>query len=71
VLETKKGMVTFYDKMKGYGLISLEGGQEVFIHMTKLKNVGLEELHEGDKVEVSLGNDRRSGRLAVETISVK
>jgi CspA family cold shock protein len=49
----KKGTVKFFNEAKGFGFIKSEDGQELFVHVTGLK----EEIRENDEVtfEVSEG----------------
>ena len=42
----KKGTVKFFNETKGFGFIKEEGGQEIFVHVTGLK----EEIRENDQV---------------------
>ena len=42
----KKGTVKFFNETKGFGFIKGEDGQEVFVHVTGLK----EEIRENDNV---------------------
>lgn len=42
----KKGTVKFFNEAKGFGFIKGEDGQEVFVHVTGLK----EEIRENDNV---------------------
>jgi cold shock protein len=42
----KKGTVKFFNETKGFGFIKEEGGQEIFVHVTGLK----EEIRENDEV---------------------
>ena len=42
----KKGTVKFFNEAKGFGFIKEEGGQEIFVHASGLK----EEIRENDEV---------------------
>jgi CspA family cold shock protein len=64
-----KGTVKFYNDQRGYGFITPdEGGQDVFVHATALERAGLRGLREGQKVSYEVREDRKSGKLAVDTI---
>jgi cold shock protein len=66
-----KGTVKFYNDQRGYGFITPdEGGQDVFVHATALERAGLRGLREGQKVSYETREDRKSGKLAVDTIQV-
>ncbi len=64
------GTVKFYNDQKGFGFIAPEGGgNDVFVHATALERAGLSGLREGQKVSYETEVDRRSGKLAVSSIS--
>ncbi|MBV4480849.1 cold-shock protein [Pseudomonas khavaziana] len=49
------GTVKFYNATKGFGFITPDnGGAEVFVHVSAVKNSGLGELSEGQKVQYDL-----------------
>jgi len=48
------GTVKFFDQKKGYGFIVPEGGGDVFVHITSLKESGLDGLEKGDEVEFEI-----------------
>lgn len=63
------GVVKFYNTQKGYGFIQPDdGGKDVFVHATALERAGMGPLVEGQKVTFDVATDRRSGKLAVDTI---
>jgi len=63
------GTVKFYNEMKGFGFIQPDdGGKDVFVHATALERAGLRSLAEGQKVSFDVAEDRRSGKVAVNTI---
>ena len=46
------GTVKFFNAEKGYGFISLEGGdKDVFVHYSNIQGNGYRTLEEGQKVE--------------------
>lgn len=66
-----KGTVKFYNAQKGYGFIQPEnGGKDVFVHATALERAGISGLSDGQKVMFDTAEDRRSGKIAVSTISL-
>ncbi|AHB48191.1 cold-shock protein [Hyphomicrobium nitrativorans NL23] len=66
----KTGTVKFYNGQKGYGFIAPDdGGSDVFVHASALERAGLHGLNEGQKVSFDTQEDRRSGKIAVGTIS--
>ncbi|MGV3649817.1 MAG: cold-shock protein [Devosia sp.] len=64
------GTVKFYNDQKGYGFIQPDnGGKDVFVHATALQRAGLRGLNEGQKVSFDTAEDRRTGKIAVDTIA--
>ena len=63
------GTVKFYNAAKGYGFIQPDdGGKDVFVHISAVERAGLGTLREGQKVSYDVREDRKSGKLAVNTI---
>jgi CspA family cold shock protein len=51
--------VKFFDSDRGFGFISREGGDDVFVHVSNLQAVGAT-LAEGQAVEFEIGPGRKS-----------
>jgi CspA family cold shock protein len=49
--ERISGTVKWFNGGKGYGFISREGGDDVFVHFSAIQSTGYRELSEGQKVE--------------------
>lgn len=47
----KTGIVKWFNAKKGYGFISDENGDDIFVHFSALNMSGFKVLEEGDKVE--------------------
>ena len=63
------GTVKWFNTRKGYGFIQPSlGGKDVFVHITKLEEIGLRRLYEGQKVGYELYDDR--GRPAAGNIVI-
>jgi cold shock protein len=45
------GTVKWFNDAKGYGFISQEGGEDVFVHHTAIQMDGFRTLKEGEPVE--------------------
>ena len=48
------GTVKWFNEKKGYGFITPENGEDVFVHYSELKQDGFRTLSEGDKVEFEI-----------------
>ena len=48
------GTVKWFNDSKGYGFISQENGEDVFVHHTAIQMEGFRSLAEGQKVEFEL-----------------
>ena len=44
------GIVKWFDEKKGYGFITYEENQEVFVHFTAIEEDGFKSLDPGDEV---------------------
>jgi len=47
----EKGTVKWFNGAKGYGIISRESGEDVFVHYKAISGDGYRSLNEGDQVE--------------------
>jgi CspA family cold shock protein len=59
----QKGVVKWFNKEKGYGFIKPDNGtQDVFVHMSALRDAELKELRDGQPIEFDLEsrNDKTS-----------
>ena len=48
------GTVKWFNETKGYGFISSDGGEDVFVHFSAIQSDGYKTLSEGEQVEFEL-----------------
>ncbi len=51
-----KGTVKWFNASKGYGFLSQENGEDVFVHFSALQGDGYKSLNEGETVEFEVTN---------------
>jgi CspA family cold shock protein len=59
-----KGTVKWFNEKKGYGFLSTEDGDDVFVHYSAIQKEGFKTLKEGEQVEFET-QDGPKGRQAV------
>ena len=63
-----KGTVKWFNNQKGYGFISDEEGNDVFVHYTGLNMEGFKSLDEGAKVEYEVVNGAKGPQATNVTV---
>ena len=53
------GTVKFFNAEKGFGFISREQGDDVFVHFSNIQGEGYKSLDEGQKVEFEIGQGQK------------
>jgi CspA family cold shock protein len=51
--------VKFFNAEKGFGFISREDGDDVFVHFSAIQGTGYRSLEEGQRVEFDIGPGRK------------
>jgi len=54
-----QGIVKWFNDRKGYGFISQEEGNDVFVHFSSIQSTGYKTLSEGDRVEFEIEESDR------------
>ena len=57
--ELATGTVKFFNAEKGYGFISREDGDDVFVHFSAIEGTGYKSLEEGQRVEFDVGPGKK------------
>jgi CspA family cold shock protein len=53
------GTVKFFNAEKGFGFISREQGDDVFVHFSNIQGDGYKSLNDGDKVEFDVAPGKK------------
>jgi len=56
------GVVKWFSDQKGYGFISVEEGEDVFVHHSAIQGEGFKTLAQGQTVEFELLDDAKGPR---------
>ena len=63
------GVVKWFNDSKGYGFISRDSGDDLFVHHSAIEGEGFKSLSEGDKVEFSVGQGEK-GPNATDVVKI-
>lgn len=62
------GIVKWFNNEKGFGFISVEGGDDVFVHFSAIQTDGFKSLEEGQQVSFNIVKGARG--LQAENITI-
>lgn len=60
----KTGIVKWFNSEKGFGFISVQGEDDVFVHFSAIQGDGFKTLEEGQKVEFEVVKGARGPQAA-------
>jgi CspA family cold shock protein len=62
-----KGTVKWFNERKGFGFLSQEEGEDVFVHYSSIQSSGFKNLAEGQAVEFEI----QKGPKGLQAVNVK
>ncbi|WP_197097106.1 cold-shock protein [Paraclostridium sordellii] len=62
------GIVKWFNNEKGFGFISVEGGDDVFVHFSAIQTDGFKSLEEGQQVNFNVVKGARGPQAENVTI---
>lgn len=60
----KTGVVKWFNNEKGFGFISVEGENDIFVHFSSIQGDGYKSLEEGQKVEFEIVDGAKGPQAA-------
>ena len=59
-----KGRVKWFNASKGYGFITQESGDDIFVHFSAIQGDGFKSLEEGQEVEFEVSSGEKGPQAA-------
>ena len=56
------GVIKWFDKRKGWGFITQEGGEDIFVHYSQILGEGFRSLVKGDRVTFEVGRTEKGAQ---------
>ena len=66
--ERVQGTVKWFNGDKGYGFISREDGDDLFVHYSEIQSDGFRTLNEGDRVEFEVTQGQKGLQASSVTV---
>jgi CspA family cold shock protein len=63
-----KGTVKWFNAEKGYGFITPEEGEDLFVHYSEIQSGGFRSLEEGAKVEFEVTQGKKGKQASSVTV---
>ena len=63
-----RGTVKWFNADKGYGFISREGGEDLFVHYSEIQGGGFRSLEEGAQVEFEVTPGKKGQQASAVTV---
>lgn len=63
-----QGTVKWFNADKGYGFISQENGEDLFVHYSEIQSSGYRSLNEGAKVEFEVTQGKKGKQASAVTV---
>lgn len=63
-----QGTVKWFNADKGYGFISQEGGEDLFVHYSEIQGNGFRTLEEGARVEFEITQGKKGLQASAVTV---
>ena len=60
----QQGTVKWFNAEKGYGFITVEGGEDIFVHFSAIQTEGFKTLEEGQRVSFDITEGNRGAQAA-------
>ncbi|MGD9898994.1 MAG: cold-shock protein [Calditrichaceae bacterium] len=67
--DRQTGTVKWFDAKKGYGFISIDNGEDIFVHYSAIQTEGFKTLDESQKVEFTVV-DGNKGPVASDLVLI-